>query len=340
MAKSRTGTTKRAALSDVAAEAGVSVMTVSNVINNKEIVRSQTRERVIKAINKLGYVPTQAGRSLRTNKQWAVGFLLIDDNARYFNDPLNAEIIAGLSDRLNRAGFSLVVELGKSHSLQKINGFHRRLVDALVILSSGDAANIAKLEKATANLDVPRVFIQAAPVSKSVSTINLSDYESAMLIADHLAARGVTSALVIDTKLQWHAFSERKRGLKKGFAAISKEIQMSTIKSTSEGYEDTREALELYLDKNPTPDAVVGLNDYMAIAAMQCLQERGLRIPQDIKITGFNSAELINYVTPRLTTVHGSPFDVGAAAAEAAINPEQKIVNHRLPVALVRGDTT
>ena len=95
-----------------------------------------------------------------------------------------------------------------------------------------------------------------------------------------------------------------------------------------------------YLDENPAPDAVIGLNDHIAIAAMSALQERGIRIPDEVKVAGFNGFDIINYVTPRLTTVRGSPFDVGAQAADIAITPDGTPVRRQLPTMLLRGETT
>jgi len=315
-------------------------MTVSNVINKRANVAPKTREKVLRAINKLGYVPGHAGRSLRTNKNWAVGFLLIDENARYLNDPLNADVAAGLSKTLPTLGYSLIVELGRPRLLHDLNAFQRRLVDALVIASSGGPDWIAELEAATEGLEIPRVFVQTAPASSSVSVISLANYEGAMMLADHLAARDVGSVLIVDTELEWHAFSERKRGLAEGLSTSGRQVHIEIVKAASETYEDAKAALLEYLEHHAPPDAVVGLNDYLAIAAMRGLEERGFTIPGDVRIAGFNGAEIVNYVTPRITTVLGSTFDLGACAARIATGHEKHPVRRSLPVMLLRGETT
>lgn len=329
---------RRPSLNDVAKEAGVSVMTASNVVNNKPIVKQGTRRRVLEAIDKLGYVPTQAGRSLRTNKQWAIGFVLIDASGRFLTDPPNAAILAGVSQRLTLAGYSLIVELGQSFELSSVSGFRRRLVDALIICSSGNAVALEKLDRATAKLGIKRIFAQTHHRSDTYSSIALADFDGGAMLADHLAARAVKSVLIVETTLAWSAFEERKRGIIEGFKVLKTGTQVATLQSISEGYEDTYAATLGYLKRSPPVDAIIGLNDHMAIAAMHAAQTLGHRIPDDIKVAGFNGADITKYVQPKLTTVYGSAFDLGLKAAEISLSTETK--HERLAVTLQRGETT
>ncbi len=333
----------RSSLKDVAVFAKVSVMTVSNVINEKRNVRPQTRDRVLRAIEVLGYVPTQAGRSLRTNKQWAIGFLLVDDSGRFLTDPLIAEILAGVSATLTNARYSLVLELGRSDHLSDLSAFQRRLVDSLIVVSSGGRSAVAKVAEVTASLGVPLVFCQAGPLGEDVSIINRADYDGGMLLADHLAARSVRSVLVINTELEWFAFSERERGIRAGMKAARMDIKVETIKAASESFEDAQSALNSYIDSHPVPGAIVGLNDFLAIAAIRCLEERGHSIPDEVCVAGFNAADIVNFVKPRLTTIRENPIEVGIAAARraiSAIDGDVAAVTEVLPVTLLRGETT
>jgi LacI family transcriptional regulator len=161
----------------------------------------------------------------------------------------------------------------------------------------------------------PVVVVQDQPPRSlpDAASIRQDDAAGGRLIAERLIARGARRLLLLVPRQQWPAMVERERGVA---AAVARHAgaALAVVRSASEGIEDTQAALASWVEPNGLPDAVLGGNDQMGIAALLWLQEQGRDVPGDVKVTGFNGFAFRRYVRPTLTSVHSPALALGERA--------------------------
>jgi LacI family transcriptional regulator len=340
-------TAPKPTIKDVAATAGVSLATVSNVINGKvSSVGDKTRKRVFKAIEKLGYRPQLAGRRLRTSRRHSIAMVLVDESEAYLADGFAANMVPGFTDTLNRSGYTSVIhgcrqgEFGKSVVVQNLE------VDAYCLFLSGNAKERRGIVDELLALKQPVVLVEetAYPKADDVAVVRQDDWSGGLQLADHLLARNARNIVYVMPELHWPAVEARISGMQEGLRRAGSAIDLKFVKCRSEGFDDVMVALAAYLDREPQPDAIASANDHIGIAVLQLLESRGLKVPQDIKVTGFNGFEYRRYAKPLLTSVQSSARQLGVAAAEALINRVEngqfEVSEILLPVSLLPGDST
>ena len=337
----------RPTIKDVAAAADVSLATVSNVINGKvSSVGEKTRRRVLKTIEKLGYRPQSAGRRLRTSRRHSIAMVLVDESEAYLADGFAANMVPGFTDTLNRRGYSAVIhgcrrsEFGKSVVVQNLE------VDAYCMFLSGNADERANIIKQIEALKQPIVLVEETAHSQSpdIAIVRQDDWSGGLQLADHLLARNARNIAFVMPELVWPAVEARIGGMQEGIQRAGRTDLLKLIKCRSESFDDVTAALSAYLDKHPLPDAIASANDHIGIAVMQHLEKRGLKVPGDTLVTGFNGFEYRRYANPLLTSVKSPARALGVAAAEALIG---RVENGRfekqeilLPVSLLQGEST
>jgi LacI family transcriptional regulator len=303
---------KSVTIRDVARAAGVTPMTVSNVINGKASeVGVKTRARVLREIQRLGYRRNANARGLRTKRRAAIGMLVLDTAHRFLRDPFITNLIAGLSNFTTEHAFSLVLqgirpsELGKSPLLNQIE------TDGVCALLSGSARERAAVIASLRALHQPVVLFQEHGAAKAdnVCIVRQDDFSGGLAVGRQFADRKQVIMLV--PAAEWPAITERKRGVVAGLAKKGRSVKLRIVRCGDESFDVTQAALTEEIRLHGMPDAIVGGNDQMAIAAIKLLQERGMRVPGDIKVTGFNGFESWRYTAPELTTVLSPAYDMG-----------------------------
>lgn len=309
-------------MSDVAALAGVSMMTVSNIVNGKwNFATPETRRRVEDAVARLNYRPAADARRLRLRQSFSIGMVILDENPSFLTDPFISNVVAGLANHLGENRYSLMLHGVSPASFQSSSLFGSIQTDALCVLSSGPEkdrrAFVTHLEK----LRQPLALIQEKSWRlRNACFIRQDDHGGARALADHLVAAGATSFLMIVPRLEWPAMSERVRGVREALQAARLDKRLTIVASDDESYDSAQAALKQALDGTSGRfDAVIGGNDNIAIAAMHLLKAKGFAIPADILVTGFNAFEASRYSEPRLTTVHSPAYDMGRCAGETLI---------------------
>jgi LacI family transcriptional regulator len=194
-------------------------------------------------------------------------------------------------------------------------------VDGYCAMISGSAEERQQIVSQLRALDQPVVIFQEAleNPSSEVCVVRQDDRGGGRLIADHLLARRVEDYLLIVPHQGWPAIENRVAGLREALAATAPDSRVAVLVSASESYPDVQAALADHLRENPLPGAIVGANDPIAIAAMTHLLDKGVRIPDDVRVVGFNGFEAHRYVSPSLTTVLSSPYAMGEQAGRAML---------------------
>lgn len=307
---------------DVAAAAGVSVATVSNVINRRiASVGDLTREVVEREIERLGYRPQSHARNLRMARSRSLAMIIVDESELYLQDPFPAAVVAGFTAKLNELGYVTVLHGCRRDEFEKTAVVQRLGVDGYCLFLSGSEISRRELVRQMTAWDQPLVLIQETLSfpDADVCVVRQADYDGGAAVANHLLALGVKRVALVAPELDWPAVVERFNGVRETFRSSGSRVRLERISSKSEQFQDVFAAVKQAVAEGQRFDAIIGLNDQIAIAAMQALQDSGVETPGDTMIVGFNGLEFWQYCTPRLTTVRSSPYLIGEKAAIALV---------------------
>jgi LacI family transcriptional regulator len=312
-----------ATLRDVAALAGTTPMTVSNVVNGRAgQVGPEVMQRVTQACVTLGYRPHAAARRLRTNRRQAIGMVIVDPSPHYVSDPLTAAMLAGVTARLGREGYSTVIHGVAPGDLEAAPLLRQIESDGIFLMTSGTRVERAAAVERVRALGQPVLMLQE-DVPDDVTdgaAILQDDRGGAELVARHLLADGrVRHVAMLVPALEWPAMVRREAGVRAVLDGLSDPPAFHVVRCTDEGFEATQAALAAHIVRHGAPDALIGGNDQMAIAGMALLQDRGARVPDEVRVTGFNGLEFWRYASPQITTVFSPAYAIGETAADAML---------------------
>lgn len=310
---------RRATIKDVAKAAGVSAMTVSNVLNHRlQFVSTATKKRVEHEIGRLGYRRSANARSLRVAEQRSIGMVVIDAQPAFLADFFTCQVVAGLANVLNRADYTLTVQGMPFEALASSMIMRNFEVGGFCAMVSGPAPERRAALEQLMELDQPVIVFQEqfdTAGTADFCVVRQDDRGGARLLADHLLARRVSDFLAVVPAQPWPAVEERLAGLSESLAANG-QARLSVVRAASESFADVQDAVARHLADQPLPGAVVGANDPIATAAMLYLFDHGVRVPEDVRVVGFNGFEAHRYARPSLTTVVSPAYELGEKAGE------------------------
>ena len=320
---------------EVAEEAGVSVTTVSHVINNSRPVNPETRTRVERAMKVLGYQPNVLARSLRRGKTHTIGVILPDNANPYF-----AEVVRGIEDTSFSLGYSVML-CNSDNDLDKerlyTNVLIEKQVAGIIFVAAGlSEENIHNLQRR----GVPSVLVDRQVSGVEIDSVFADNQSGGFLAANHLLSMGHTSIACISGPRGVRSSSERIAGFRQALEAAGIEPNPMGVIVGDFQYQSGYAAAKKLLHAADRPSAIFACNDLMAIGAYRCAHENQLRIPQDLSIIGFDDIPLSEFTNPQLTTIHQSKVKMGAQAAElllgritnGSLSTRQVIVPVRLVV--------
>lgn len=326
-----------ATIKEVAREAGVSVATVSRVLNSKGPVRDETRQRILEAATRLGYSPNAAARSLSTRKTGTIGVLLPDLYGEFFS-----EVIRGLDLAARRSGYHILVS--SSHSdrseVEAVLRTLRGRVDGLIVMSP-EADARALQSNLPARL--PIVLLNARVEGSAFDSINLDNYGGAAAMVRHLAGLGHRRIAHVKGAPGNNDALERLMGYRDALRSVfgdggdgAETIELEGDFSEESGVRAGREILAM----SRRPDAVFAANDAMAIGLLHAFQNAGVKVPGEIAVAGFDDVPIARFLTPPLTTVGVAIADLGALAIRRLLQvmereESQESQHEVLPMTLV-----
>jgi LacI family transcriptional regulator len=291
---------------DVAREARVSVASVSRVVNGHENVTPETRKRILEVVDRLRYVPHTAARSLITQRSQAIGVLLPDLYGGFFS-----ELIRGIDDAAREHRIHLL--LSSSHGdatemAEAIRAMRGRVEGLLVLAPQLDAAGLGEIDAA-----VPTVFINSRVSDGVSSSLSIDSYGGARAMVKHLVSLGHRTIAHLTGPVDNYDSHERERGYRDELAASLPAAPAIVVRGDfgeASGYAGGRALAAA----DPRPAAVFAANDVMAIGCLAAFAERGLVLPRDIAVAGFDDIPLAAYVRPALTTMRVPIVELGRSA--------------------------
>lgn len=326
-----------ATLKDVARLAGVHTATASRALDpsRQHLVNSETRSRVQRAANDIGYRGNAFARSLRTNSSGMVG-VVVADVANPFLPPL----LRGIEQELRAEGKLLLI--AETHDDSKtlrdiLDHFTSRRVDAVILSAAhlGDEEAVAALAST-----VPVVLAVRSLAINTFPTVTHDDFLGGQLAARHLVDLGHRKLAQLRGPLDVSSFLGRADGFASVMATTSaREIPGLDTASAPTVEEGQRLAETALSSSYGAPTAIFAHNDLMAVGALQAIRNLGLSCPEDVSVVGYNDAPLSNLVSPALTTVSLPSLELGQRVATLAIEAiaggVTEAVTERLPPALV-----
>jgi LacI family transcriptional regulator len=308
-APAKAGGDGRVTITQVAALAGVSPTTVSHVLSGKRIVAAETRGTVHEAIRALGYRPNHVARSLRTRRSQMVAVVVPDITNTFYS-----VLTRGLADTVDGAGYGTYV-CNTDGKLDRETKFLDDILDRGadgIVMASVDTGSVGAL--GPADMGVPVVCIGGAINHPRVDLVTTDDELGSYAVTRHLLARKVRRVAMIEGP------AESGPGRIAGFRRAMKESRRRVDRALTVRGDWTRhggyEAMHALLARPASrwPDAVFCANDLMAIGAVDAVHEKGLEVPGDIAVAGFDDVDVATIVNPALTTAQNPAYDIGVNA--------------------------
>lgn len=309
-----------ATLREVAEAAGVSVMTVSNVVRGKS-VRPETRQSVEDAIAKLRYRPNTSARRLRLAAQFSVGIVIADTDPSFLADPFISRVVSGLSNYLSALEYTLDVQGVSPERFENATILGKVSNDALCAILCGPKElrrrHVAHLQR----LGQPVVVFQEVfpSPSKNVALVRQDDLAGGRLLGQHLTRKKIRSVLFLKPLLEWCAIEQREQGLREVLARSPVPVELDSQFIPSESFDDVVSVVTQRLSIR-VPSAIVAATDSMAVAALKAVEAMGLKVPKDLMMAGFNGFDVYRYTSPTLTTVISPAYEMGHVGGELIID--------------------
>jgi len=305
-----------ASIRDVAALARVSMSTVSNVLNNPGRVSADSRERVQRAIEQLGFVRNNAARQLRVGSSKLLGLALINISNPFFTD-----VASGVEEAAREAGYSVL--LGNSASRPDgesgfLELFEKQQVDGVLIVPSGDVLD--KLD-GLRRRGIPAVLIDRVDERRAFSSVSTDDVAGGTLAAKHLLSLGRRNLWFIGGLLSVKQMRDRLEGFREmigNYPGVSLRVETGAFVDATSGLEYGRAIASLPVDQRP--DAIFAANDMLALGVIQGLTATGFRVPHDIAVVGYDDIVFSAAAAIPLTSVRQPSRQMGTAAASLLID--------------------
>ena len=328
----------RPRIKDVAEYAGVSPKTVSNVINNFEHVSDRTREAVREAIDALGYRVNIAGRQLRQGRTGMITLAVPELDVAYF-----AELAKHVMIEAGRRGRTVLLHQtggAREQELAALHGFDAQFTDGVIL----SPLALQPRDLATRDRGLPVVLLGERPAAGSTDHVAIDNVRAAREATEHLLARGRRRIAVVGGRVRGRQGTDRLRtdGYREALKAAGIPFDGELVMPVDAyHWKDGARAAAALLDAGSRPDALLCLNDHLALGALRALHERGRSVPGDLEVVGFDDIEASRFSVPSLTTVSPDKKEIARAAVallldrieEPAAGPLQDhVVAHELKV--------
>jgi LacI family transcriptional regulator len=321
-------------LRDIALEAGVDPATASRALTGNYGVRAATREKVLAVAARLKYIPNKVARGLATGQSRTLGLVVSD-----IRNPFFSEVARGAEDAAYKAGYDLLLcntDLNPSKQIHYFRSLLAKRVDGIIMNSV--ATLDRSFQEELGRCDVPVVLLNRPSGTSGLSTVTADNFEGGWIAGSYLIRLGHRVIGQLTGPSAHRNFSERSKGFLKASQAACGKVTSIVIRgdyNSQGGYEMMKELLTGHNDVT----AVFACNDVVAFGAIRAVLERGLRVPDDVSIIGFDDVEMASLIRPPLTTIHQPKYEVGQAAVDILLrhaehpnsrSPERRILGVKL----------
>ncbi|QMU78415.1 LacI family transcriptional regulator [Streptacidiphilus sp. PB12-B1b] len=302
-------------IKEVARQAGVSVGTVSNVINHPDLVSADTRARIQAVIARLGYVRSESARQLRAGRSRVMALLVLD-----MGNPFFVDVARGAEKAAREAGLIVMMCNSGQDAAEEaayLSHFAQQQVLGVLLSPVGGAeSDVGMLRRS----GIPVVLVDRGAGAENACSVSVDDVLGGALAARHLIETGHTELVFVGGPKALHQVRSRLSGARQALAEAGLPPEALTVIET--GRPDIaagRDAGQRLLGLSPRPTAVFCANDLLAIGMLQSLFAAGIRIPEDVALIGYDDIEFAGAAAVPITSVRQPAFQIGLTSAELLI---------------------
>jgi len=303
---------RKVTIIDVARKAGVSLTTVSRVSNNdtKKHMRKETKERVLRVIKELDYTPNKYARFMKRQKSGVIGVLVPDISDQFFS-----LMIRGIENISYQNGYSVVI-CDADNSLEKEKKYIRillkEMVEGVILTSSGiENEKVKKLTKER----IPVILADRKLKTGDFPYVGSDGVKDSYILTKYLIDLGYKEIGFLKGPSEVATATERFKGYIRVMEQNKLIINENYLKQGDYTFQSGYLAGKEFVNLTKLPQAIIAANDLMAVGIIRALEEKGLRIPQDIGVAGFGNIPLSSLVKPKLTTIEIPAYDIGREVA-------------------------
>ena len=318
-------------IEEIAERAGVSITTVSRVLNGKKDVSAATREKIKRIMKEHDYLPTFSAQTLASKKTNTIG-IVIPRSARYiFSNPHSMEMLRGITETLSRFDYDFLLILNKEKRYSQF--FKERRIDGLIFLINRyEDPFIQELVEQK----YPFVTIGRLRDSEAMTFIDTNSLRSSYLVTEYLIKLGHRRIGYIGGPLDYTTGLRRFEGFKLALEEYRVPYEESWVKFAANSLqEEGRELAEALLGQETMPSAVVCFNDLMAVGAMGAFQKAGKKIPDDLSLISFDNTYLAEYANPPLSSLAQPGYELGRKGSELLLDILDGKQNVSKPVQII-----
>ncbi|MCH7411011.1 LacI family transcriptional regulator [Belliella sp. DSM 111904] len=309
---------KEVTIYDIARGIGVSPTTVSRALNNHPAVKEKTKKKIFQAAADMGYQSNVFAANLRSKKTNNIGVIVPSLNSNF-----QASVLAGMEKVANEAGYNLVISQSLESAEKEIantRSMFKSRVDGLIVSLASEAEHLdhfAPFHKK----GIPVMFYDRITNSENSTGVTIDNIQAAQVATNHMIEQGCKRIVHVLGSTKISVYADRLKGYK--YALIDKGIpfEEEMVIVLSEINELAAEqVVDQIMQMDPLPDGVFVSNDACAASCMNHLKQRGIRIPEDMSIVGFNNEVISRLVEPKITTINYPGFEMGEVAMRNLIN--------------------
>jgi DNA-binding LacI/PurR family transcriptional regulator len=328
-----------ATIKEIAKIANVDKSTVSRALNDSPLIPAQTKEKIISIARELNYTPNSLARGLVSHKSETLGIILPE--IFFLQGPFFSEVLKGIEQISIKNGYNILIasETGKAKdNIFPFNLIRAKKIDGMLMINEQyRIKNLPQLKKEK----FPFIVLNRYIKDPDINCVSSDNIQGGFLAANHLIKMGHRRIAAITGSLKLAASHERLEGyrlaLLEGNIPYDKNIIKEGLfeKSVESGIECTTQLLE----NGPPPTAIFAFSDEIAMGVIQTVRSKGLRVPEDIAVVGYDNIEYSAHLNPPLTTISQHPFTIGATSCQMLLdilNEKKPSENHvRVPVNLI-----
>ena len=307
----------KSSIREVAKRAGVSLGTVSNVLNRPDIVAEETRERVRAAIAEIGFVRNGSARQLRAGISQHIGLVVLD-----VANPFFTEVARGVEDLANQAGY-VVILCNSDDSVDKENHYlhvleEQRTQGVLITPVQSDASYLQRFRQH----GIAVVLLDRPSRIKDLCSVAVDDVRGGELAAAHLLEGGHKHIGFVHGPLSIRQIADRRRGMVRAIkaAGFDPERTIVDIATLAQSARAGEECVDKVLNARTRPTAVFCANDLLALGLMRGLIKRGISVPRDMALVGYDDVEFASVLSTPLTSIRQPKYELGRTAAELLLD--------------------
>lgn len=334
---------KKTTIYDIAVKLNITAATVSRALNNNPKISKSTRELVKQTALKMNYEQNKVALALKSGKSFNVGVIVPRIDTSFFGF-----VIRGIEEELYPEGYHVIICQThdiESREIDNLNTLLNAQVDGILMSISSpniDAENFNQVLRK----NIPLVFFDRKRNIEGVSSVTVNDFEGAYKATTHLINQGSKRIVHLTGNNKIEIFKERFRGYKQALKDNDLKFNKDLVLKIKSSIEEGRKVASSILSMNPLPDAIFSSSDFTALGVIRELKLNGIKIPEDICVSGFSNEPFTDFTEPSMTTVDQSPVEMGRMAAKVfleqvkskGIKIEKKVVLN--PKLLIRNSSS